>query len=277
MDNKQRFKEDLQFIEIEVFNYCNRTCWFCPNSFIDRRSDVKLMDRDKYINILKQLAEIGFDGELSYSRYNEPLAKKDIILDRIRLARKYLPNVTLRTNSNGDYLTRDYVLELRDAGLDQLWAQDYQLKKYSHDLAKKQIGKKIEKLGFDFEVVTDIDDYKYEVDLKVEGMLTHIRARNFAVDGSDRGGTLKEIANDYVRTKRCIQPTKKMYIDYTGDIVVCCNMRSDVPEHTSGVMGHIDNGYLWDTYYNSRYDIWRDHHKEDGEKSGFCKGCRIDL
>ena len=41
-------------------------------------------------------------------------------------------------------------------------------------------------------------------------------------------------------------------------------------------MGHIDKGNLWDTYYNSRYDIWRDHHKEDGKKGGFCRGCRAD-
>ena len=31
---------NLKLVEIEIFNYCNRTCEFCPNETIDRKSKV---------------------------------------------------------------------------------------------------------------------------------------------------------------------------------------------------------------------------------------------
>ena len=36
MNNKDLFKKHLKLIEIEVFSFCNRKCWYCPNSYIDR-------------------------------------------------------------------------------------------------------------------------------------------------------------------------------------------------------------------------------------------------
>ena len=42
----------------------------------------------------------------------------------------------------------------------------------------------------------------------------------------------------------------------------------------SGIMGHISDGKLWDIYMSDKYKPWRDHHKEDGPKEGFCKTCR---
>ena len=52
---------DFVFIEIEVFSYCNRKCWFCPNSFIDRRTENLIMPEEKYLNILQQLKDMNFE------------------------------------------------------------------------------------------------------------------------------------------------------------------------------------------------------------------------
>ena len=112
ISNKDYFKKNLKLIEIETFSFCNRKCWFCPNSFVDRISENNIMKESTYLGLIGQLSEIDFAGELTYSRYNEPLAKKDIILKRIRQARQRLPNATLRTNTNGDYLNRQYVEDL---------------------------------------------------------------------------------------------------------------------------------------------------------------------
>jgi MoaA/NifB/PqqE/SkfB family radical SAM enzyme len=117
MDLRVWFKNQLNLIEIEVYSYCNRKCWFCPNSFIDRHSDNNLMPEEMYLSILNQLAEINYDKEITYSRYNEPLAYREIILKRISQAREIVPKAKLRTNTNGDYVTLDYIHALRDAGL----------------------------------------------------------------------------------------------------------------------------------------------------------------
>jgi len=273
--NKKLFKENLKLIEIETFSYCNRKCWFCPNSFVDRLSENKIMPEKTYINLIDQLAEINFSGELTYSRYNEPLAKKEIILKRIKQGRSRLPNATLRSNTNGDYVTREYIEQLQKAGLNQLWIQQYlgNDEKYDHEKMRLRAQKKIKKLGIPAKLLTDIDGCKLEYDISYKGMKIHIRSRNFELDGSSRGDT-NDIAQDYTRTQPCLQVSNNMYIDYNGSVMVCCALRSDVPGQESGIMGHIKEAKLWDIYQNESYKPWRKHHEKEGPKSGFCKTCR---
>ena len=275
MGNKEIFKKSLKLIEIEVFSYCNRKCWFCPNSVIDRISTNNIMPEEIYLNLISQLQEIDFTGELTYSRYNEPLSQRELIIKRIKQARKLLPNTTLRTNTNGDYITRDYVEELCDAGLNQLWIQQYlsNNERYDHEKMRTRAERKIKKLGVPARAITDIDGCKLEYDLSYRGMTIHIRSRNFELDGSSRGETV-QIASDYTRTQRCTQVFNNMYIDYNGSVMVCCALRSDVPGQESGIMGHISDGKLWNIHAGEKYKAWRDHHKEDGPKEGFCKSCR---
>ena len=274
-NNKQIFKKNLKLIEIEIFSYCNRKCWFCPNSFIDRISDNKIMPEQVYTRLISQLKEIDFSGELTYSRYNEPTSKRDLFIARVKQARSMLPNAILRTNTNGDYITRDYIEELCDAGLDQLWIQQYlsNNERYDHEKMRIRSEKKINKLNLPAKIITDIPGCKLEYDLSYRNMIIHIRSRNFELDGSSRGNTI-DIASDYTRTQRCLQVSQNMYIDFNGSVMVCCALRSDVPGQESGIMGHIDEGKLWDIYMNEKYKPWREHHKEDGPKSGFCKTCR---
>ena len=275
MNNKQHLKSALRLIEIEIFSYCNRKCWFCPNSFIDRKSTNVEMPEDIYLDLLEQLKEIGFTGELAYSRYNEPLSHRELFLKRVRQAREVLPNATLRTNTNGDYVTRDYIEDLCNAGFNQLWIQQYlgNNERYDHERMRHRAEKKIKKLGLPAKIITDIPGCKLEYDLSYRGMTIHIRSRNFELDGSSRGDTI-DIASDYVRTQRCLQPFHNMYIDYNGQVTVCCAMRSDIPEHEAGVMGNIRKQKLWDIFMNDKYKPWRDHHREDGPKEGFCKSCK---
>lgn len=275
MTNKETFKQQLRLIEIEIFSFCNRRCWFCPNSQIDRISTNKVMPEATYLNLVSQLGEIDFSGELTYSRYNEPLSHRDLFLSRVRLARALLPNAVLRTNTNGDYVTRDYIEELCDIGFNQLWVQQYlgNTEHYNHEKMRERSLEKIKKLGLDAKLITDIQDCKLEFDLSYRGMTIHLRSRNFDKDGSSRGGKI-EIAQDYVRTQRCLQPFHNMYIDYNGSIMVCCALRSDIPDHKDGVMGHISDGKLWDIFASDKYTGWRKHHLSDGPKEGVCKSCR---
>lgn len=237
------------------------------------------MPEKMYLSILNQLAEIDYDKEITYSRYNEPLAYKEIILKRISQARKILPKAKLRTNTNGDYVTFEYINELRDAGLNELFIQQYLAnnEQYDHDKMKKRMLKKIKGLGVEYKVISDVDNHRIEYDLIVEGITVHLRARNFAVEGTARTKKVAEFNKDYVRTKPCMQVFNNMYIDYNGTVMVCCNTRSDVPEHKNGVMAHINDAPIWDIYRNEKYKPWREHLKDESPKSGICAGCKIDL
>jgi radical SAM protein with 4Fe4S-binding SPASM domain len=100
-----------------------------------------------------------------------------------------------------------------------------------------------------------------------------MRSRNFNIDGSSRGETI-ELAKDYVRTQRCLQVFNNMYIDYNGNVMICCALRSDIPQHKNGVMGNVTESSLSEIFSSDNYTPWRNHHLTDGPKEGVCKSCR---
>ena len=113
------FARFVDQVEIENHNFCNRVCWFCPNSFIDRRSQLRLMKDSVFKKIIEALAEIDYDGNLTWSRYHEALADHSVF-NRIAAARQALPRATLVVISNGDYMDRSTLPQLESAGVDRL-------------------------------------------------------------------------------------------------------------------------------------------------------------
>lgn len=278
--NQDILAEKLKLIEIETFSFCNRKCWFCTNTLVDRSSVEHYMPQKVYHHLLSQLAQIEFKGELTFSRYNEPLARRSFILERIREAREALPNATLRINTNGDYLESTYVEELSEAGLNQLWIQQYlrNEERYNHGEVERRAAKTLERIGFvdNHKVLTNIRGCKLEYELPHPNMTIHLRARNFGVDGSSRGGMLK-LADGYQRVKPCKQVHENMYIDWNGTVMVCCEMRSEIKDHANGVMGSVLHDKLWDIFVSKNYDSWREHHMDESPKCGACKECRQGL
>ena len=275
MSNSLYLKNNLKVLEIEIFSYCNRVCWFCPNSFIDRRTKNIFMEEQLYLKVINELKDIDYSNDITYSRYNEPTAKQSIFLERLKQARNLLPKANLKTNSNGDYITKDYLFKLRDSGLNELFMQQYDLIPdiYDYENNKKQMQKKLDKLGLPYELIKDIPGFKIEYKVNMDGMRVQLRSRNFLHDGSSRGNTIN-LANDYVRTQRCLQPFNNIYVDYDGNVMICCALRSDIDSHADGIMGNISNNSLADIFVGNAYKKWRDHHLTDGPKEGVCKTCR---
>jgi len=268
------FKRAIRSIEIEVFSYCNRRCWFCPNSYIDRMSKNNVMPTALYSTILDQLASIHYDKIISYSRYNEPLSSK-IILDRIREAREKLPNALLHTNTNGDYLDSDYIAHLYDAGLRSLNIQAYLANNetYSHIKISKRINQMIHKLGLVATLVRDIPGEWLEYSLRFEDMNIRLYGRNFEINGTNRGGTINIRTNEE-RISPCLVPYSFIYIDFNGKIVPCCNIRSDVPEHASYITADISVvSDIFLAYTNRHATNFRKYLLTEEVKGGACAGC----
>lgn len=155
-DNKQIMKKNLTQVEIEIFSYCNRTCWFCPNSIIDRHSENHFMPEEQYLKILEQLKEINYSNIITYSRYNEPLSNREIFIKRIKQARKYCPNAFIRTNSNGDFLTSlEYLDEIAAAGINEIDVQCYlnENEEYTLETFKNKANKFTKRLNLDYELI----------------------------------------------------------------------------------------------------------------------------
>lgn len=271
---RKLFQESVDQVEIEVFTYCNRKCWFCPNSYIDRISSNQYMDEAIYLKILQDLASINYQGVITYSRYNEPLADK-VILERIRQARKILPQAILYTHTNGDYLDQEYLIQLREAGLNTLRVQTYlgNNEKFSDEKIKTRLIRQIEKLNCSYQFTVEAPNTRYMAALDFAGMEVTFDARNFDEIGVDRGQTIK-MQKQYERISPCLVVYKHMYIDYDGSVVPCCNIRSDEPTHKNYVIDKVTaDKSIFEIYANSSLADWRRDLLTYGKKKKPCDTC----
>jgi len=271
---KRLFERSVTMVELEVFSYCNRVCWFCPNSTIDRRSSTLYMPEPLYLRILEQLAEIQYRGMISYSRYNEPLADR-IILRRLAQAKAALPGALLHANSNGDYLTPAYLEELVDAGLRSLNIQIYLGNRdlYDHDRMRARLDQIVEKLRLTATVTIDRPDEWLEASVDYAGLRLRIYARNFTRNGCNRGGSVP-IPAAVTRTSPCLSPFYHVYVDYDGHVMPCCNLRSDVPEHGDAIIADLQReDDLFAVYASRTMAAWRRSLVGFEPKSGHCGAC----
>jgi hypothetical protein len=270
------FRRSVTLIEIETFSYCNRRCWFCPNSVVDRQSRTEYMDQALYASLIEQLAEAGYAGTISYSRYNEPLADR-IILRRLTEARSRLPRAVLHTNTNGDYLTRAYLDELIDAGLSSLNVQVYlgNRDRYDHERVRTRLQLTTGKLHLPVQTVTDEPGVWLEARTNHRGVPIRIYGRNFEVNGTDRGGSVP-VPADGVRNSPCLSPFHHVYVDYTGHVMPCCNLRSDLVSHADAIVADLNvDRDLFLVYAGATLAAWRRSLVGFGPKAGHCATCRF--
>lgn len=270
------FKQSVTMIEIEVFSHCNRRCWFCPNSKIDRMSGNTRMQESLYSSIIDQLAEIDFAGMVTYSRYNEPLSDR-IILDRLREARGKLPGATLHANTNGDYLNPDYLAELYEAGMRSLNIQFYlqNEERYDHDRIHQRADQTLGRLGLPATLTVDDPGSWLEYRLTYRDMQLRAYGRNFELNGTNRGNQI-DIRTDYVRTLPCLMPFWSVYIDFNGMMMLCCNVRSDIPEHADYAIADLAvTGDIFLGYAGTRAAMLRRSLLTTEEKAGLCRSCHF--
>jgi radical SAM protein with 4Fe4S-binding SPASM domain len=271
---RELFKASVGLVEIETFSYCNRVCWFCPNSKIDRRSTNRYMDENLYLKILYDLASINYDRDVTYSRYNEPLSDR-IILTRIRQARALLPAAHLYTHTNGDYLNRKLLDELRDAGLNRLRVQVYlgNNDRFSDTAVLTRMAQRMGDLGLPFEFTDVRQNAFYAARVRYPGMEVTFESANFDLHGVDRGQTI-ELTTKHQRVSPCLVVFQNIYIDYNGSVVPCCHIRSDEPTHRAYIVDTLTTeNSIFEAYANSPLVEWRKSLFSFGEKEKPCNTC----
>ena len=271
------FKASVKMVEIETFSYCNRRCWFCPNAQIDRFSKNIQMDEALYLRILNTLAQVNYNQVISFSRYNEPLADR-VILKRLEQARAILPKAKLHTNTNGDFLTADYIQDLYQHGLNSLKIQVYLSKDEPYNDAEvlTKLKKKAELLGFPYQIVGCKNGLRHEAKIIYQDMNISIYSRNFNLDGCSRGD-LVDVRRAFRRTSPCLSPFRDLYIDYNGKAMPCCNLRSDAPEHQDFIVGDLNQQSLFQIYAAGPLVEWRRRLIGFGPKKNPCSNCGFSI
>ena len=276
---RELFSRSVSKIEIEISDFCNRVCSYCPNSFVDRRITRNKMDDALFTKIVSQLGEIKWNGTLCFHRYNEPLSDRPYAIARIREARKFLPLARLRIYTNGDYLNRDYLHELYAAGCRSICATIHvEPSEYSDESATAMLKKRLENLGY----VSEIEKITIGVSAQVlvaDDLDFIYRVQDFGrdVDGIpvrvDRGGSI-DPHTDIVRTEPCVMPVVEMQIETDGTMMPCCHLRSDVAEHKGCSLGRLTpESDLFTEWTNATYVGWRKSMSSHGAKGGVCATC----
>jgi len=267
------FARFVDEVEIENHDFCNRVCWFCPNSFIDRRSALRLMPNAVFEKIIGGLAEIDYDGALTWSRYHEALAD-DSIFERTAAARRALPRATLVVISNGDYMDASTLPRLEAAGVDRLILDLYLPDGKERDPAAQRKGLRQfqRRTGLELEA-SDRTGFV----VKGTRMKATLEIACYTSDGISTRGGLVEVPKleTYRRRAVCLATVRHVVIDHDGKGMLCCQTRSDAPAHRSAVIGDLGRaGYgIFDLYR----DLGAARRKllAPGLKGGPCRTCDV--
>ena len=243
---RQVFKANVKLFEIEPHSYCNRKCWFCPNSFIDRSGLVNFFDREIYTQILSDLQGIGYSEAMCFAGWCEPFSHILQTVDFIQKARVALPDASLFSNTNTDYLTTAVVLGVADAGLNLLKCQLYYAKDevYSEHATRGKMDQLKAKLpGIDFEERLPCKWYAMVGDLVV-----HAYSKDFREVGHNRCDI--EVRSSRKRYHTCGEPITMFGVNYNGWAVPCCNIRSDYEPHRNILLGRMNSrpGRIFELY-----------------------------
>lgn len=250
---KRILKKYLQIVEIEIASFCNRTCYFCPNSHIDRKSKSIELDEAVFLKLINNLSEIDYNQWLNFHRFNEPLANKELILKRVRQARERLPKASFRIFTNGDYAQKEYFEELRDAGVTHILMSYYPTNKdYDRNKVIKAMEKMQQKLGLESKLMWNTLE-EYCVSFIMEGLEILYRSWNPNITGQSRGGSL-----DFMKQKRniqsgCFQSAMSFYVDYNGLVMPCCHTRSDEETHKPFILGDCNKNDMFEIFFSSTY------------------------
>jgi len=266
----------LKRVIVENFNYCNRKCTFCINRVVDRRSRFSEMPEALFIRIFDELAEGGYGGTVFFGRYSEPLAHP-MVYERVRLVRGRLPTNRISLNTNGDYLAERDLHRLGECGLSDMKIMCYLPGgcNFTPDLATRYCQDLLDRAGLVGVLHKSSTESEIVFQVVHSGQLRiTLHAENYSVVGlgSDRGGVVTQLGGGRRRAP-CYAPFFELNVDYSGDVVPCCNMNSDVPAHRPYVMGNVRQKSIADIYFSEGADGFRRSVLKDCPDPAPCARC----
>lgn len=275
---KRVFKENVQLVEIGISSFCNRKCWFCPNSIIDRNSCNIELNENLFLKLLSELREINYSNYIYLHRYNEPLYNKELLIKRIKQVREYLPQAYITIFTNGDYLTLDYLKLLENIGVNAMlisYYYDGNDKNITFDIEniiKPGMQKLLNKLNLNYCVKNQTKDY-YKLKVEYKNMNIEYKACDFKKYGADRGGILKDNVNTINRIIQCFLPNFQIVVDYDANYTLCCNIRSDDKNNKNYILGNIETHSVFDIFMGEKAINFRKELLLEGPKKGSCSHC----
>lgn len=195
-------------VELNITELCNRTCVFCPRVdpkvYPNRNLSMKLDMAEK---VARDLVRIDYKGRISFSGFGEPFLHKGFV-DFVRIFRGHLPQNTIETNTNGDFLKPETVRRFFEAGLTYLYINLYdgpEQREPFHQLMAK----------------AGVDESRYRLRDHWVGA-----TEDFGLNLNNRSGMVSledSTSPQKLQGHPCYYPFYKMLIDWDGQVLFCSN------------------------------------------------------
>ena len=250
--NSSEEKPLFRLVNIETINRCNGSCAFCPANARSEKRSLKKMDEMMYKNIINQLAEISWEGQIFLNVNNEPLLDKNII-EYARYAKETLgSNVLLSMFTNGTLLTIEKLEKLAEY-LDILIINNYG-ERYSLNENNRKIYKYVKKNRKYFENIDITINRRYSQEIL-----------------ATRAGSApnKKEKNNNVNSP-CIYPFTDLTIFPDGKVGLCCNDCFEVTDY-----GNINEEKLIEIWNSQKFDVVRNRMEKGRNYFEFCKECDV--
>ena len=192
----------LSTVEINPTELCNRTCSFCPRSdpnvYPNRNLNMTIHTAE---NISNQLLEANFTGDIHITGFGEPTLNPDIL----GIIKAFSNNFFTEMITNGDRLITGKLKhnQLSENGLNSLIVDCYDGPDQTQnikDLLKDFVGQKRIRNHYDTGESNLFELYNY----------------------NNRGGTIN-VKQFETMDRQCYMPMYKAFIDWNGDVLLCCN------------------------------------------------------
>jgi radical SAM protein with 4Fe4S-binding SPASM domain len=237
-------------ITIETIGACNYSCWFCKYGQVrykaerhNNRGDPRLMPWTTIERIVGNLADLGYDGRVSWYRINEPLLVKRLP-EICTLTKLNVPLCHQTIITNGELLTQQVYDSLIANGLDHLTVSVY----------GDEVWDKVARLHMPNSNIKD--------------------RREPYCNWENRAGNISELVGAKVLSgsQGCQRPSTMMNVLPNGDVALCCaDMYGEV------IMGNVNRSRLEAIWYGEKFRRYRERLRTYGRQGlKLCEGCDHD-
>jgi hypothetical protein len=274
---REAFRQAVRWIEIETSSQCNRRCSYCPNSKFDRIRHNDFLDLDVYRKMIRELAEIDYDGDIKFVGNNEFFMHKQN-RTYVEIARAHLPRVKMTLFSNGDYLAKDDLEWAASAGVGLLIVTLHPGPTKQYD--DVEVMRRVHLFQKQIESPLTLRHFQQGVDLQFltrVGQLTVLAGLTDLAKLGHNWTALLPGDESFVRRDPCTYPLRQFVVNYAGDIFMCCIAFKDrTPENdkigaiTGNLSGHES---IFQAYASPNLVAWRRSLFNNEVKADPCRTC----
>lgn len=276
---REAFRQAVRWIEIETSSQCNRHCDYCPNCTVERRRSNDFLDFGLYGRTIAELAEIDYDGTISFVGNNEFFLHEE---NRayVDAARGVLPRAVLKLYSNGDFLGKADLAWAASAGVDLIHVTLHTApgKAYDDSEALRRIWLFQKQTGLQLQLLEFVKDGKLAFIAQCGRTKVFVKAQNMQQFGHNWNGLVAcGGAAARLPADPCSYPLRQFIVTHDGDLLLCCMMfkeRTAENDRSGAMIGNLAAySSVFAAYASPRMAIWRRAIFSTAAKPAPCATC----